>query len=246
MEVSPIQILARLALVATCVIGFAVGFRTLAIWWRTRCFPELAIGTNLISIGAGGVLLVVLGESTSLVDSAGGPALWAVTLVVLGVHVLCMGLTNWRVFRPTEKWPAAICAAIVVGMAIFFVWGWREFAQTNARTLYYESVRLLTFAWTSFECFRYAARLRRRAALGLGDPVIAHRIGLWGIASAAQIVTTSLAVFYGAVWQMRLFEAPVGMILMSLFGLCGAVCIALAFFPPRPYARWIEDRSAQS
>ena len=33
--------------------------------------------------------------------------------------------------------------------------------------------------WATLECFRYSARLRKRAALGLGDPIIAHRIWLW-------------------------------------------------------------------
>ena len=50
------------------------------------------------------------------------------------------------------------------------------------------------FAWPAFESGRYAAAMRRRLAIGLGDPVLADRFRLWAISSCA--VSCAFIIFY--------------------------------------------------
>jgi hypothetical protein len=99
------------------------------------------------------------------------------------------------------------------------------------------------FTWGSWEAIRYYGMLRRRIPLGLADPVVANRIALWGLASgliAFLFLVNPLAQLATGLTQ----ESPELSVMQSVIGLAAAVCIALAFFPPRAYLRLIESRAA--
>jgi len=85
--------------------------------------------------------------------------------------------------------------------------------------------------------------LRRRLPLGLADPVVADRIALWGVAGGL------IAFLFMAIpVPQRVMgispEHPVLSMMQSLVDRAVAVCIGLAFFPPRAYLRRIENRAA--
>ncbi len=101
-------------------------------------------------------------------------------------------------------------------------------------------------AWAAYECFRYSSMLRRRAALGLGDPMIAHRIWLWGLGAVATLMAIGLDVGSWALAGASLGATPMGLHAMSFLGLLGAIAIAFAFFPPSFYLRWIKGGYADA
>jgi hypothetical protein len=235
----PIQWIGNAALALTCLIGLAVGLRTLAVWARTRRFPELAIGLYATSLAGGGMLLVGLRSAPDFLATPVGRALWGLSLLLLAFHALAMYFGTWKIFRPDDRWPLAFCLPACAAMVVYFAWGWVDVAVTAPRALFYDSVRFVGFAWTSIECFRYAGQLRRRARLGLGDAFVAHRITLWGIASTTQLTSNVLSVASSVVLGLPLVDSTVGLLALSLLGLGGTICLALAFFPPRAYARWV-------
>jgi hypothetical protein len=48
-----------------------------------------------------------------------------------------------------------------------------------------------------------------------------------------------LSVASSVVLGLPLVDSTVGLLALSLLGLGGTICLALAFFPPRAYARWV-------
>jgi hypothetical protein len=153
----------------------------------------------------------------------------------------------WRVFQRDHAWARGLFLLLIAALAIHsavhvFVTppgvplyadfaGWMgTVAQTGA------------FAWASWEALRYSRMLRRRAPLGLADPVVVNRISLWGVASGLigflfLLNPVAKAIAGVAPENLRL------LLLQSLVGVVVAVCVALAFFPPRAYLRWIGDRA---
>lgn len=98
------------------------------------------------------------------------------------------------------------------------------------------------FAWASWEALRYCRMLRRMASLGLADPLVANRIALWGVASGL----IGFLFLLNPVAKALAGIAPENLgllLLLSLVGLIVAVCVSLAFFPPRAYLRWIGGQA---
>ena len=105
------------------------------------------------------------------------------------------------------------------------------------------ALRGVGLVWGVFECLRYSAALEKRAALGLADRTTAHRIWLWGVGGAAQVVVVGLEVASELVTGAALATTPMGLHVTSLLGLVGVGAIALAFFPPASYLGWISRRA---
>jgi len=85
--------------------------------------------------------------------------------------------------------------------------------------------------------------MRRRAALGLADPVIAHRILMWGLFSlcmgALAITSLTAGLVLGDAYQAW---AP-GRFITPVASLFASVCLWLGFFPPAAYSRLVARRS---
>jgi hypothetical protein len=90
------------------------------------------------------------------------------------------------------------------------------------------------------EALLYYAGARKRAALGLADPVVANKFALWGIYSGS----------YGIV-QLQFIIAlasPDGYTglgeLDIVLTLIGVAALWIAFFPPRFYQAWLRRPSS--
>lgn len=239
MESSPQLALAAAALAFAAAVGLYVGVRTLLVWMRTRGVAELAIGLNVLSASVGGVLLGLLISSPAVSESSFAFGLFVTMMVALVIHPLALSIGTWRIFAPRSRYPAFIVAASVVAMGAYLWIGFDPQFDQTTRTLFYECTRLALFSWTAFECFRYRAMLWRRVRIGLVEPIMAHRIGLWGIASVGQIVSSALPLVR---YQTGWISQSASIYVAAAFGLLGALAIAFAFFPPAAYARWVEAR----
>jgi hypothetical protein len=97
-------------------------------------------------------------------------------------------------------------------------------------------------AWMAIECFRFHAQLRRRARLGLAEPFVVHRVALWGTAIGASALAYATSVVHRVLYGTGLREHGWALAIVSLLAIVTAVGIALAFFPPRAYLRFIDRR----
>lgn len=235
--------MARLGLLVTCLIATYVGVRTLLIWRRTRMVPELMIGLNVLGLSIGGVVLTIMGDAT-LTTQTFAPFTFGLGCLVLHTSALFVG--NWKIFRPDARWAALLSCGAIVTTSLWAVWA-LEMPETSwERTIYYVNIRLVGQAWSTYECVRYSRMLNRRAELGLADPMLAHRIWLWGMGAVAQVIVLLCEV--GAWYKTggALVSSPTGLHITSVLGLSGITAVYLAFFPPAAYVRFIEGRRARA
>jgi hypothetical protein len=85
--------------------------------------------------------------------------------------------------------------------------------------------------------------MRRQARLGLGDPVVASQILLWGVASTAIAVMVGLWGLAPHLGYASVLDWSAGTFAANALGLVGAGSLHLAFMPPAAWRRWIERRS---
>jgi len=237
------QELARLGLFISCLLAIYVGARTLAIWRRTLMLPELAIGTNVIGIAMGGALLTAMAAIAARTGEPTPPAWLAPGLFCLVVHIVAQNIGNWKIFRPTDRWPVPVVALASLLALAWMVSTLIDSEPSVMRSVGFLLLRLFGMGWAAWECFRYAKGLRKRAALGLGDPMVAHRIWLWGIGASAQCLQIGLDLCWWTASGQSFSSSAAGLHLTSLLALLGASCVALAFFPPRAYVD-VVSRSA--
>ena len=103
--------------------------------------------------------------------------------------------------------------------------------------------RLAAPAWMAAESLRYYGQMKKRVAIGLGDPLVANRFLLWGIGASFGVlmIVTSVAPVFLPTTHVLL---PVSIVILGISGLGAAIPYWLAFFPPRAYRRRFEPSAA--
>lgn len=234
-----VQFFAFMTFAATCTLGAAVSIRLLWVWRRTRELPELALGVSSLSLTLSPIALIV---AAGVVGTAPGIAtvLFWVGVLLHPVNPSALAIGVWRIYRPQSRLAGAACIGLALALA---VWTVRRLADGEIALQTADPVtsgishamRIATYLWASVECFRYRALLRRREALGIGAPEIAHRIGLWGF-SAACVAALTMTGWWGfAVVGTPLLEWAPGLFVVNGLGLIAAAGLWIAFFPPKAY-----------
>ncbi len=95
------------------------------------------------------------------------------------------------------------------------------------------------YAWTGFEGFRYFGMMRRRVALGLGDPLLTNRFLLWGISGLTSSTWNAVALAYLLAGQ-NILQEPVPILVRAVGGLLNSVLLVLIFMAPSSYTRWVS------
>ena len=227
------------------VVSSVIGVRLLMLWRRTRQSPELLIGMGVLGIGPVGFALSVFGTVAVGHHPALGRALLGAALLGIGVGSSATFVFNWRVFRPDRPWAKTLVGTAVALFAAAFVIEARVtgFASLEERGPGYLIAAALCagcLIWGSVESLRYYAMMRRRARLGLADPLVTNRFLLWGLGIGAAAQGATLSV----VTEQPPTEIPWLTMSSSLHGLVAASAMALAFLPPAAYRRAIERRAA--
>jgi hypothetical protein len=185
---------------------------------------------------------------------------------VLYLGVLSFAAFTWKTFRPH----GAVGRAGFSLVAILFVsnlvlmrttGAYRD--QAHAFHMVLSASLTVAFAWSFFETRIYHARMKRRAQLGLADPVVTNRFFLFSVWTGSMMIiplaVTAIRVFNhvagmepalpeanglevrpGAEWSLAAIRA-----LVSLFGPAMIVGLWLSFFPPARYLDWIRTRSGR-
>jgi hypothetical protein len=240
-----------LALTVVAIYGVFTGItgtRLLLLASRTRALPELTLGITYIVGGMLGWAALLFGGG--IIDRAPTLGFWlnAVGLFCLSAGSTSLGLFCWRVFAPGSTALRVLFFAFVVTLIVDFIhnivflgipfpptssfWYWPGMTARTALIL-----------WRPLSALPYYARLKRRLALGLADPVATNRVFLWGIAGA---LTAGVSLFVVAVTLAGLWETPARSVIAIITVVSAAVDAALswlAFAPPRGYVEWVESRA---
>jgi hypothetical protein len=87
----------------------------------------------------------------------------------------------------------------------------------------------------ALECFRFYSQLRKRVRIGLADPLVMQRVGLWGVAMVASTGCYVVPITHRLVYGTGVREHLWAISAVSGLAMVAAVCLWLAFFPPRAY-----------
>jgi hypothetical protein len=236
-----------LGFIALGIVSVLVGFRMLSLTWRTREFPEAAIGVH--------ILVLMLGYAVEFVGIEAAEQLGPTAVLLRCTGNLCYAIAilvyllfTWRVFRPTSR----LAGAVAVGSIFALIAGWSGEVFTSQFDFRAERFaapwfwiafipRLVCMGWAAGEAFREYSLARRRLRFGLSDPVVANRFLLWGLAAISELliyVVVMVSILRGVPAD---FLNGTAAIFVSAFGLSAAVTVLLAFLPPRSYRRWVAS-----
>jgi hypothetical protein len=247
-----VQLLAAIGGAAFILTSLVMGVRLLLLARRTGELPELAVGLALFLMGGLAYPMIAVARFATPLPEGPRIALAGLALLLNGVGTVAVGVFNWRVFRPSEPWARTAVAALAVALAASLALealtpGLRDAALHNrgAGLRAFFVLLGLPLAWASWESLRFHGLLLKRMRLGLGDPVVADRMWLWGISTLAAFVSnlaTSVSSFFGVDIAVSTF----GALLIAPLGLLAAGAMWLAFFPPESYLRRVAARAAAS
>ena len=174
------------------VILGSVGIHLMRLWRRTGELPEMALGFGLVIV-AMSMPLTAAGRAPAIAMNMAGRVSFSLGLIAIWVGITFMVFFTFWVFRRGSTWGVAGMVALSLALAAAVLYmSVQNFAGDSVQaikatmrpgTLTLMGVILLVFAWGGAESFRCFDLHRRRAALGLGDPVLANRFLLWGVAS---------------------------------------------------------------
>jgi len=223
-----------------------VGIRLLWLYRQTRKLPELLMAIALL---CSGFLAFAVGTAGKVLVE-GAPSLRS-SLTLLGLSIeyvgdAAMALFAWRVFHADKRWARGMIGLL----ALFGAVGFAGEVLSGEYLRYADSApiqgpwiplglaaRSLAPTWLAVECLRFHAQLRRRVRIGLADPLVMHRVGLWGTAMASSAVAYVVPIVHRLVYGTGLREHVWAISIVSALAMVAAVCLGIAFFPPRAYRR---------
>lgn len=221
-------------------VSVVVGARLLLLARRTRKLPELAIGLNFLLAGAVGYALLLAAESMRVL-----PAPWDGRASFAGVTAISIGagfvaLFSRAVFRPNS---------LAAGFAVLVLFAWLALGVFGSWMLHILGIDgglggwlgrwgpnlglLAAYGWAGFEPLRFHLLMRRRMRIGMGDPLVANRLLLWGIGTVAIAVVAAIHLVAQLFGRFELPQSWIGVV--SLAVLTAGVAEWLAFFPPRAW-----------
>jgi hypothetical protein len=238
------------AFVVFCMV---LGVRLVRLARRNAARPELLLGSALFLMGGLGYgILITMAFSRGWFGEAG--LAWIPTLSLIGkalhdVGVLCMIGFVLTVFRPTEPWARALAGTMAAALVVGYVGhalsdGFRDVRPgTPWYWLGFVTIGTLPI-WNAIEAFLYHGQMKKRAALGLAEPMVVNRFLLWGIASifsALAVWTVSIPSMLSFAADRQMALAPFTLSLTATWGIGSIGTYWLAFFPPAWYARRVKS-----
>jgi hypothetical protein len=231
---------------AYCVAAFVIGLRLLWLSSRTRGRPELLIGMSVLFLAGIGYPMSASARQIPELAAPIRAALGATAGLFAAVGLVANTAFVWTLFRRDVAWARLLLGAIALATAGLFLvqsagGGWGQGQR------FWDGLPLLitvSYGWAFVECGRYHFLLRRRLRIGLADPVVANRFGLYATATGVALVTNLVgAVFWHL--HVEMITNPLGGLLLFVLGTSSSVLMMLAFLPPRAYLAWVRARAPQ-
>lgn len=238
------EILAAVGGGAFVLVSLVLGVRLLALFLRTRKLPELACGLGLLLMGGIGYpLIAVVQESPVSSDVKIVLLLAQMSCHVVGATIFCV--FTQRVFRPGASWAWMITGAtfaVILGAALVQIQspGLRAYVEQGAGIWHWHgAASTLPLLWAGAESQHYHGLMRRRQRIGLADPLLTDRFGLWAFAMFSAALITIVSITVESLGSSLAGTAFGGLVIGSL-GSASAGAIWLAFLPPAAYKRHIR------
>jgi hypothetical protein len=215
---------------------------------RTQQAPERILGFTFLLMGVSYLFYeapyALENEALVVPFSIVGRVLW-------NASVVATALFTRVVFHRDQPWAGYLVWCVVVlligGFAISAHHGDLEgMAPLGNPGFWLEwGGQLIPFAWVAIVSISYYGSARRRARIGLSDPLVANRYLLFAGFGMAQLATIVLLVPMYIAWEAGAgsFSDSTDQLMGSLEMLTIAI-VWLAFFPPRIYRSWIERAAA--
>jgi hypothetical protein len=241
------QVLGQIGGGAYCVVAFVIGLRLMGLSARTRELPELLIGTAVLFLaGVGYPLSAAARQAPGLADATRA-ALGAGAGLVAAAGLVANTAFTHTLFRQGVGWAKALVLGIGLGTAALFVvqsipGGW---ARGDRFWSILPLLIAVSYGWAFVECGRYHRLLRRRLRLGIADPVVTNRFGLYAAATGLALLTNLVG---SAFWwlHVEMITSPLGGTLLFVLGTSSSVLMMLAFLPPRAYLAWVRARAPEA
>ena len=248
--------MALLPIFGFAAVILALGARLIGSGLRDRGV-ELWLGLFFVAAGVSMPVRFALASGAEVVFDAARVNFACQALLHAGV--CCFAAFVWRTFRPASALGRALFVAVVLllsaNLALFGATG--AFARQGTPVHVLQSASLaLVFGWAFVEASAYHARLRRRAALLLSDPVVTNRFWLWTLWSGGLTIlpivvsvvrllawlepgasASGSALGTNPAWTLAAVRTTVILVLPVVAG-----ALWLAFFPPQGYRDWIRSR----
>lgn len=230
------------------VVALVVGVRLLALAYKTRRLPEFCIGVGVLGIGPVGFGAQVAAMQVPETSPGLARGLAALAFVAMASGVGCKLVFNWRVYHPERRGFIALVALVGAAYGVMFVAQLRLGLPTVPPVDWAYHLRMLlqvgALLWGSAEALRYWGIMRRRARIGLADPVVTNRFLLWGIGAFAAGFGSLVGMVAQVVTGVPTTEEPWVLASSSAHGLVAALAMGLAFVPPAAYTRMIVRHSS--
>ncbi|MBI3201403.1 MAG: hypothetical protein HYZ29_07660 [Myxococcales bacterium] len=238
-------------LVLSMLASLVVGSRVLGLWWRTRKLPELLLAVATLCVG---FIAYAVGTAGKILVE--GTQDQRALFTLIGLSVECIGHValvafSWRVFRPREAWAGGLAgtltALIAVALAGEIVSGellrYSDMIPISGPWVPFGlAARGAAPTWMALECFHLHHKLRLRQRIGLADPLVVNRVLLWGVAIGCPALGFAVSIAHRLVYGTGLRAHVWALSTVSLLATTSAVALSLAFFPPKVYRRWLEER----
>lgn len=226
-----------------------IGVRLLWLAKKTRKLPEFTLGTSVILAGAIGWTALLISREISASDPAAAEFLLAMGTLITNLGNVTLLVFIWRVYRPYSTRTVYVIVILVVMMAVSTIYNSIIVGKTYAgpsEPIQWlgMSARLATYFWGTLEAFVFWRKLKRRALIGLAEPVVANRVFMWGVATATAFMTTVIAT--SSYIRRATGYTNLEMFIFSALGFAGAFCTWLAFWPPARYLKWIESSASKT
>jgi hypothetical protein len=234
-----VEPLTAIGFVAFFLVALVVGVRLLLLWRQTGEQPELLIGIGVLGIGPVGFALTVAAQLLAGQSSPSSALCYGLGQLAVAIGAFSKFVFNWRVYHPESR--IARNAAVAGGAVLATVWLEAAFRGFPVEAPGFRHLPLVVaLLWGSFEALRYRERMRRRARVGLGDPVVENRFLVWGLGAGAAGVGSVISMVAGMIGGAQTLLDPGLLTLLSLHGMAAAVCMWLAFVPPKAYLRFVS------
>jgi hypothetical protein len=235
---------------AFVLASLVLGARLMLLARRTRGLSELILGAALFLMGGVSYLLTTIAIQGTSLPRGVRVGMAVAHMILNGVGMTGIAIFTRRVFRPHADWALAATFAAgagYAGAAAAQILGPGFDAFLTGVQGPWRASQLVAIGvpiWSGAEALRYHAMLRRRLRLGLAEPSVVERFLLWGSAMwLASFLTFCSMVLEAA--GIPVIGTLTGALLVGPLGLGIAALLWLAFFPPRAYLAWVEQRAAR-
>jgi hypothetical protein len=232
------------------IASLTVGVRLVALWWRNRQLPELLIGLGVLGIGPVGFGCMTFGQILHADYDTTSRVVFAVGIFAASGGAFAKYIFNHNVYHPDSRAVRGLAYVAGVGLLACYLWAWVSTGFSGVQNIdasYFVRTFLQVgcLLWGSIEALRYWRMMRRRAHLGLADPVVTNRFFLWGVGAGAAGVGTAVGVTAQLLIGRPPLEIPWVTLSSSMHGLVAAVALWFAFLPTQAYRRFLVERAGR-